>query len=149
MGPSVLWWHWVAFGIVLSIFEIFVPSFTIIWFGIGAVLTGVVVAVFPVGFGGQILLWSLFSGLMTAVWFFWIHPKVGSKPDEIPPEWKDRNGVVTKAGGGMEKGRIRFQSPLLGDTEWPFVSDEELKEGETAVVCGVEGQLLRVRKASA
>lgn len=146
MGIDVLWWHWVAFGIVLAILEIVVPSFTILWFGVGAVLTGAAVGLFRIGFGAQILLWGIFSGLMTAVWFLWVQPRVGSKPDEVPPEWKDRKGVVVRPGGGLERGRIRFQAPLLGDTEWPFVSDGKLEEGDEAVVSGVEGQILRVRK---
>ena len=29
-------WHWLVLGMLLMIAEIFVPSFTIFWFGLGA-----------------------------------------------------------------------------------------------------------------
>jgi membrane protein implicated in regulation of membrane protease activity len=36
MDMQMLYWHWLVFGILLVIAEIFIPSFTIMWFGLGA-----------------------------------------------------------------------------------------------------------------
>jgi len=148
MGFDILWWHWVAFGILLSIAEVFIPSFTVIWFGIGAILAGFALLFFGVGFNTQILVWALSSSAMAACWFLFIHPRIGSKPDKVQPEWKNRQGTVRKAGGGMEKGTVEFQTPLLGDTSWPFVSDEAISEGDRVDVTGVEGQFLRVSRTA-
>lgn len=32
---TILWWHWLFFGLILISAELFIPSFTIIWFGPG------------------------------------------------------------------------------------------------------------------
>ena len=37
MDMQMLYWHWLVFGILLVIAEIFIPSFTIMWFGLGAI----------------------------------------------------------------------------------------------------------------
>jgi hypothetical protein len=31
-------WHWLVLGMLLIIAELFIPSFTIFWFGLGALL---------------------------------------------------------------------------------------------------------------
>ena len=43
----VLWWHWLVLGMALIGLELVVPSFTIIWFGLGAVIVSIVLAIFP------------------------------------------------------------------------------------------------------
>ena len=34
------YWHWLVFGMILIIAELFIPSFTIFWFGLGALAVG-------------------------------------------------------------------------------------------------------------
>ena len=34
MTFTLLYWHWLVFGMILIIAEIFIPSFTIFWFGV-------------------------------------------------------------------------------------------------------------------
>ena len=68
---SVVWWHWVAMGMVLVGLELIVPSFTIIWFGLGAILVGALTALFPgIPLSGQILLWTVTS-IMFTIRIFW------------------------------------------------------------------------------
>jgi len=42
-----LWWHWVVLGIVLMLLELAVPAFFLMWFGLGAVVIGLLMLVFP------------------------------------------------------------------------------------------------------
>ena len=35
------WWHWVVGGIVLILAELAIPSFFIVWFGLGALLVAI------------------------------------------------------------------------------------------------------------
>ena len=35
-----LWWHWIVFGLCLGMAELVLPSFFIIWFGLGAPADG-------------------------------------------------------------------------------------------------------------
>ena len=41
MELQMLYWHWLVLGVVLIVAEIFIPSFTILWFGLGALVVGV------------------------------------------------------------------------------------------------------------
>jgi membrane protein implicated in regulation of membrane protease activity len=36
MDLHPLYWHWLAFGMILIITELFIPSFTVFWFGLAA-----------------------------------------------------------------------------------------------------------------
>ena len=37
------WWLWIGFGLILGILEILLPGFILLGFGLGAVLTGLVI----------------------------------------------------------------------------------------------------------
>ena len=45
MDIEVLYWYWMVLGLILIVAEIFIPSFTILWFGIGAMLVGMTMLV--------------------------------------------------------------------------------------------------------
>jgi len=34
MDIQLLYWHWLVIGMILVVGEIFIPSFTILWFGL-------------------------------------------------------------------------------------------------------------------
>ena len=61
MDMQTVYWHWLVLGISLIIAEIFIPSFTILWFGLGAILVGIVMSLMDLTFGSQLLLWTFFS----------------------------------------------------------------------------------------
>jgi len=73
---EIFWWHWLAGGLFLIGMELFIPSFTIIWFGLGAVLVGIIVSLFPsFPFTAQILTWTIVSALLTFAWFRFFNPR--------------------------------------------------------------------------
>lgn len=59
---DMLWWHWMAFGLVLAGFEVVTPGgFFVIFFGIGALAVGVLALA---GVGGPLWVqWLLFTVL--------------------------------------------------------------------------------------
>ena len=59
MDIEVLYWYWMVLGLILIVAEIFIPSFTILWFGIGAMLVGMTMLVVDISFTIQVLLLSL------------------------------------------------------------------------------------------
>ena len=141
-----LWWHWVVLGIALMLLELAVPAFFLLWFGLGAVIVGVLLAVFPeMSLTIQIAIWTLSSVLFIWLWFKVFKPNVhktragmskGSLVGEI--------GLVTKEIRPYEKGQIRFQKPILGDEVWESIADQEIKVGERVRVLDVEGNTLKV-----
>ncbi|PKN16623.1 MAG: hypothetical protein CVU66_00385 [Deltaproteobacteria bacterium HGW-Deltaproteobacteria-23] len=145
---NILWWHWLAGGLLLVGLELFIPSFTIIWFGIGAVLVGLVMAIYP-GFPitAQLLTWSVVSAALTFAWFRYFNPRsnktfYGSAQGAVVGEI----GLVIKAAGPYDKGLVKFHLPLLGADEWPCLADEPLEVGDRVKVVEVEGHALKVEK---
>ena len=145
---NILWWHWLAGGLVLIGLELFVPSFTIVWFGLGAVLVGIILAIYPAfPFSAQLLTWTVVSAALTFAWFRFFNPRsnktfAGSAQGAVIGE----TGLVIRAADPYDKGRVKFQLPLLGADEWPCLADEPLEVGDRVRVVEVEGHALKVVK---
>ena len=96
-------WHWIVLGIALSVLEIFLPSFTILWFGLGALLVAVVMLLWPqLPLYAQLALWAVATVAMSVAWFRYFKPRL-----------LDRTGMVVYEGlhtyGGMA-GREIYES---------------------------------------
>lgn len=145
---QIQWWHWVVLGIVLMLLELAVPSFFLVWFGLGALIVAVLAVIFPTApFAAEILAWTVSSLIFVALWFKLFKPNMykstagmarGSLIGEV--------GLVTRDIRPYEKGQIRFQKPILGDEVWESVSDEEIRIGERVRVLEVEGNTLKVSR---
>src|SRR5262245_35206102 len=146
---QLLWWHWMVLGIVLVLLELAIPSFFVIWFGLGAIIVGVALIAFPaLSFAWQIVLWIVCSVLFVVLWFKIFKPgmhktRVGMSKAAVLGEI----GVVTREMRPFAKGQIRFQKPILGDELWESIADEEIKIGERVKVLDVEGNILKVGRA--
>lgn len=141
-------WHWFVFGIILLILEIFVPSFTVFWFGLGAIIVGAVMAVSDIGFGSQMLIWGLSSIAFVVLWFKYFKPKMVDKTTAgIAREAAiGEAGIVTKKAVGEKRGTVRFTTPILGDDEWSFISEDEVAEGDRVFIKDFSGNTLIVVK---
>ena len=149
MEYTILYWHWLVFGMVLVIAEIFIPSFTIFWFGLGAILVGG----FLYFFAGLSLSWQLFSWaaascLFALLWFKFFKPlmsdrtKAGISREAILGE----SGQVIKSPADKTHGIVRFTTPLLGSDEWDFICEEAVIPGDRVVVKDISGNTLIVEK---
>ena len=146
---QLLWWHWMVFGFVLVVAELAIPSFFLIWFGVGAIIVGIALAAFPaLSFAWQILVWLAVSVAFVLLWFRIFKPGIhktrsgmakGAAIGEV--------GLVTRDIRPQVTGEVRFQKPLLGADVWQSFADEEIKAGERARVLDVEGNMLKVGKA--
>lgn len=144
-----LWWYWIVLGVALVLLELAVPTFFLVWFGVGAIIVGAALAVAPqLSLAWQILLWIACSVAFIALWF-----KVFKRG-----AFKTRAGMSSGAAIGeiglatrpmrpFEKGEVRFQKPLLGADVWESVADEEIRAGERVRVLGVEGNTVKVGRA--
>lgn len=62
---SLTWWVLVTLGIALVIAELFIGTFVVLWFGIGAILAGMLTLLMPqMNVGLQLLLSTLIGGLL-------------------------------------------------------------------------------------
>jgi membrane protein implicated in regulation of membrane protease activity len=144
-----LWWHWMVLGIVLTLLELAVPAFFLIWFGVGALLVGFALLAVPgLSFAWQIVAWVICSILFIGLWFKVFKPgihktRAGMSKGAVVGEV----GLITREIRPFEKGQIRFQKPVLGDEVWDAIADEEIRIGERVKVLDVEGNLLKVGRA--
>lgn len=149
MEFKLLFWHWLVFGMVLIIAEIFIPSFTIFWFGLGAIIVAGILWLFPdLTLSWQLFCWAIASCLFTFLWFKLFKPlmtdrtKAGIAREAILGE----SGQVIKIPEEGKRGIVRFTTPLLGADEWPFISEEKIVSGDRVFVKDVSGNTLIVEK---
>ena len=141
------WWIWLVFGIVLILLELVLPTFFIIWFGIGAVLVSLIALAAPsLHLDMQVLLWVLFSSGTTLLWFKLFkrrQPDVRWTADSVIGEV----GLLVNSVSPFEKGRVRFQKPILGNEEWVCVAASDISSGERVRLVAIEGNTARVIRA--
>jgi membrane protein implicated in regulation of membrane protease activity len=130
--------------------EIFIPSFTILWFGLGALVVGVAELFFDIPLSMQVLVWTLFSVLFTLLWFKWVKPlMVDSSNSQLARESAiGESGQVIKLPARDTKGRLRFTTPILGEDEWEFSCDSEVALGDRLYIQEIAGDVLVVAKLS-
>ena len=143
------WWHWEIAGLALVLLELAVPAFFIIWFGFGAMLVGLVLLLAPgLTLSAQIGVWVLASVAMTVLWFRVFKRSqhktlVGTAAGEVIGEI----GLLVSAVAPFERGKVRFQRPVLGAEEWASVAESAIAAGERVRVVSVEGRYVKVAKA--
>lgn len=57
-------WLWMLLGVILLVLELTMPGLFLFFFGLGALLTGVLVFLLPLGFSLQLLIFSVLSVAM-------------------------------------------------------------------------------------
>ena len=143
-------WHWAVIGLLLMIFELFLPSFAALWFGAAALITSVVSWLVPMGLLAQVMLWLGLSVLFCVLWFRLVQPRIKTRTKaglggaviigEI--------GMITQAVCDGGTGIVRFSVPKVGATEWLCRSadGQTIAVGERVIVTRVMGNELIVTK---
>lgn len=144
----MLYWQWLVFGLLLMLCEIFVPSFTLLWFGAGAALVGGLLWLSPeLSMAMQFTLWALISVVLAALWFRFLKPmavdrtRAGLSKEQIVGE----TAMVLVTPQGEQRGRVRFTKPVLGSDEWPMICEEPVNAGDRVSVIDVLGNAVVVK----
>ena len=146
LDTNVAYWHWIVAGLLLAGLEIFVPSFVILWFGVAAILVGILMVMITMGFTAQLLIWGILSVLLLVLWHKLVSPRMHNKT----LAGMSREAIIGQVGTVMEyssaraRGNLRFPAPLLGNDEWEFIYEGQLQAGDRVVVTEVSGNALIV-----
>ncbi len=143
-------WHWLVFGIVLMIGEMFVPTFALLWFGAAALVVALLSFAVPMSFLAAVIVWLIVSVLFCAAWFKFIKPlskdrtKAGLGAAVIIGE----TGLIVKPPFEGATGLVRFNTPKAGASEWACRSQDAaaLQVGDRVVIVDVLGNELLVAK---
>lgn len=141
-------WHWLVLGIALILFELVLPAFAAIWFGLAAILVGIFLWLFPsIGITTQIILWIVLSILCTLAWFKFIKPlstdktKAGLSREATIGQV----GMVIQVGLNHDQIIVRFSLPVLGNDEWNCRSLSPVQVGDRVTVVDIMGNDLVVQ----
>ena len=141
-------WHWFVLGVLLILSELVLPAFAALWFGIAAIMVGVLLWLFPMmGFTTQLVIWIVLSVLCTLLWFKFIKPlstdktKAGLSREATIGQV----GMVIQIHMEHDLITVRFPMPVLGSDEWNCRSLEPVRVGDRVRVVDILGNELVVK----
>jgi len=142
---QIEYWHWLVFGLVLLILEMFAPGAILLWFGVGALVVGVLQLLMPSLLTPEIQ-WLVFSILSVASLILWKRYAKKYKLDEgadsgsLNQRSKSLVGKEFNLSNAIENGVGKVK---VGDSYWR-VEGPDLAEGQKVKVIGFEGATLKV-----
>lgn len=142
---SLQFWHWLVFGLLLIIAEIFVFGAVLIWFGIAAIIVGVMAFILPVMlWPSMVLTWAILSIGLVVAWQFYRkkHPA-----KDAAPTINRRGQQIVGRHFTLTKDIVNGVGELnVDDTRWKVVAHHDLTAGTKVKVLAVEGTSLRVEE---
>ena len=144
---TLLWWHWIVIGLALIGTELLAPAFYLIWFGLGALIVGLLSALLPLSGTWQVLIWTVASIAMVLLWFRFLKPKTKTLAGRSDVQIVGEVGLLTRAVAPFERGEVRFQKPIAGSETWPCIADTEIAAGTRVRVSALEGNILKITPA--
>lgn len=144
VAAHYLWW---IVALVLIAIEVIMPGYFMLWIGIGAAATGLLVLLMPgLSLMAQAIIFVLFAFASCAVYWYAVRPALhkGDKGDER----LNRRGEQLVGGRyvlieAIVNGRGKAK---VGDGQW-LVAGPDLPTGSTVEVVAVEGATLKVKPA--
>lgn len=141
-------WHWFVLGVLLMLSELIIPAFAALWFGISAIMVGILLWIFPaLDSTVQLVLWMILSILCTVAWFRFIKPlsidktKAGLSREATIGQI----GMVIQVNMEHEQIRVRFPMPVLGSDEWNCRTLTSVNVGDRVRVVDILGNDLVVQ----
>jgi membrane protein implicated in regulation of membrane protease activity len=136
--------------VVLLLAELALPMFVLVWFGVAAVVVGLLLALLPnLGLTAELTLWLVLSLALVVLGFRGFQSKAYKTRAGMSDAAIGEVGLLSKAVAPFGKGEVRFQKPILGSEVWPCIADEAIAVGERVRIARVEGNLITVTKQGA
>ena len=140
-------WSWLSIGVLLMIAELFIPGTFVMWFGFGAVLTGIIVGIIEgLSIAMQLLIFVIMSVISLGIGIF-VYGKVFGPTKE--------KGNETRTGAQRLIGKTFIVSETIqngkgkvavGDTVWLARSKRKITKDSEVIVVGVDGTQLLVEE---
>ena len=145
LKPQVIWF---ILGIIMLLMEFAIPGLVIAFFGMGALVVAIVCMIWAPSLTVQLAIFILSSLVFILVLRRWLKTKFfGSDAADVAQagvldEFTGKRATVIAPIGPGKPGKVEFKG-----TGWTAESDEELAEGDAAIIVGKENISLTVRKA--
>ncbi|MDQ7046210.1 MAG: NfeD family protein [Sulfurovum sp.] len=143
LNETILWWHWIVFGIILLILEMSTGTFFMLGLGIAAIIVGLLDSIFNTSFTANLSIWMLLSILAIAAWFKWFREAPIS--DSGQSNYRlDTLGIVMEDIQPHSRGKVTFDTPVLGNTSWHAISKVDIDKDTRVQIVQINGQLIEV-----
>lgn len=144
LNETVLWWHWIVFGIVLLILEMSTGTFFMLGLGVAAIVVGIIDTIFGTSFTLELIIWIVLSLLAIAAWFKWFKEEPLS--DSGQSNYRlDTLGIVRENIQPHSRGKVTFDTPVLGNTSWHATAKVDIDKDTRVQIVQVNGQLIEVK----
>ncbi len=143
LNETVLWWHWIVFGIGLLILDMTMGTFFILGLGVAAIIVGIIDTVIGTSFTVELSIWMILSILAIAAWFKWFREP--PLTDSGQSNYRlDTLGIVMEDIQPHSRGKVTFDTPVLGNTSWHAISKVDIGKGTRVQIVQINGQLIEV-----
>ncbi|WP_449546165.1 NfeD family protein [Lelliottia amnigena] len=136
---------WLSLGGLLLAAEMLGGNGYLLWSGVAAVITGLLVWLLPFGWEWQGALFAVLTMVAAWLWWRWLNRQVRSQ--------KPTDSALNQRGQQLVGKRYTLDDTLIngrghvriGDSSWPVIADDDLVAGTRVEVIAVEGITLRVK----
>jgi len=136
---------WLSLGGLLLAAEMLGGNGYLLWSGVAAVITGLLVWLLPLGWEWQGALFAVLTLVAAWLWWRWLNRQVRSQ--------KPTDSALNQRGQQLVGKRYTLDDTLIngrghvriGDSSWPVIADDDLVAGTRVEVIAVEGITLRVK----
>lgn len=136
---------WLSLGGLLLAAEMLGGNGYLLWSGVAAVITGLLVWLLPFGWEWQGALFAVLTMVAAWLWWRWLNRQVRSQ--------KPADSALNQRGQQLVGKRYTLDDTLIngrghvriGDSSWPVIADDDLVAGTRVEVIAVEGITLRVK----
>lgn len=143
LNETVLWWHWIVLGIALLIWDMTMGTFFILGLGVAAIIVGVLDIFLDLSFTLELTIWMILSILAITAWFKWFREEPVT--DSGQSNYRlDTLGVVMEDIQPHSRGKVTFDTPVLGNTNWHAISKVDIDKGSRVKIVQINGQLIEV-----
>lgn len=138
---------WLSLGGLLLAAEMLGGNGYLLWSGVAAVVTGLLVWVVPFGWELQGVIFAVLTLIAAWLWWLWLSRRVR--------EQKPADASLNQRGQQLVGRRFILDNALVngrghmrvGDSSWPVSAESDLPAGSKVEVIAVEGITLRIKAA--
>ena len=146
MLENLVYWHWIVLGFLLLILEMLAPGAILMWFGVGALLVGGLLFLFPeMGWEWQVLTFAVVSFVSIFAW---------KKLRKDSPDDNTEAGTLNQRGKALVGRRVPLVEAItngigrvqIDDTFWR-VEGPDIAVDTLVTVIDSDGATLKVEQA--
>ncbi len=142
---TLLFWHWWVVALLLVIVEMVAPGFFLLWIGLAAGVTGLVLFIVPgMGWEVQFVLFGVLAlASVTGARYYVRRNPIGTEDATLNRRGSQYIGHIFNLDEAIVNGVGKVK---VGDSWWR-AEGPDLPAGERVKVVGVDGNMLKVEKA--